>query len=80
MPRISSDNKQFYKSKIRSLMVQNPMMKQREMQQRLDADDLHLDRQYLAALINGIHAERARRVDTWTLNTACVPSMFDSSG
>jgi hypothetical protein len=53
-----------YKSKLRSLIAQNPMMTQREMQARLERDGLHLDRQYLGALLNGIYAERAKRADT----------------
>jgi hypothetical protein len=70
MPRISQDNKQFYKSKIRSLLVQNPQITQREIQQRLEAEGLKLDRKYLGTLVNGIYAERVRRADTWTLNQA----------
>src|SRR5690348_4546035 len=70
MPRISAENKAFYKSKIRTLLVQNPQLTQREVQELLDKQGLHLERNYLGKLINGIYAERAHRLDTLTLNNA----------
>jgi hypothetical protein len=70
MPRISAEHKQFYKSRIRSLLVQNPQITQREIQARLDAEGIRLDRKYLGTLVNGIYAERTRRANTWTLNQA----------
>ncbi len=70
MPRVSAENKQFYKSKIRSLLVQNPQITQREIQTRLEAEGLRLDRKYLGTLVNSIYRERVRRADTWTLNQA----------
>lgn len=70
MPRVSQENKQYYKSRIRSLLTQNPQITQRELQERLDTEGLHLDRKYLGSLVNGIYAERSRRADRATLNSA----------
>lgn len=70
MPRVSHEQKQFYKARIRSLMVRNPQITQRELQDRLDAEGLHLDRKYLGTLVNGMLAERSRRADRATLNFA----------
>jgi hypothetical protein len=38
--------------------------------QHLAKEGLVLDRNYINAIVNKIHAERARRADTWTLNNA----------
>ena len=70
MPRVSAENKQFYRSKIRSLIVQNPQITQRELKERLEKDGLTLDRKYLGSLVNGIYAERAHRIDKLTLDRA----------
>lgn len=70
MPRVSHDQKQYYKSRIRSLMVRNPAITQRELQERLDMEGLRLDRKYLGTLVNGILAERTKRADRATLNYA----------
>lgn len=70
MPRVSHEQKQFYRARIRSLLTQNPQITQRELQERLDSDGVHLDRKYLGTLVNGIYAERTRRADRLTLNHA----------
>src|SRR5258708_32849495 len=70
MPRISQENKQYYKSRIRSVLAQSPQITQRELKDRLEADGLTLDRLYLASLLNDIYAERTKRLDTVTLNGA----------
>lgn len=70
MPRVSHDHKQFYKSRIRSLMIRNPAITQRELQEGLEMEGLRLDRKYLGTLVNGIQAERAKRANKWTLNYA----------
>lgn len=51
-------------------MVRFPAITQRELQERLDGEGLHLDRKYLGQLINGIYAERTKRADHATLNYA----------
>jgi hypothetical protein len=67
MPRISREHEQYYKSKIRSLPPQNHQITQREMQDRLKADGITLDRNYLGSLLNAVLAERTHRA---TLNYA----------
>jgi len=70
MPRISKEHKQLYKSKIRSLLSQNPQISQRELQLRLEQDGTKLDRKYLGSLLKAIYRERIKRADTMTLNQA----------
>jgi hypothetical protein len=70
MPRVSHDQKQFYRARIRSLITQNPQITQRELKERLEMEGLNLDRKYLGTLINGLHRERAKRADIMTLNQA----------
>jgi|ERR1039458_2235214 hypothetical protein len=70
MPKVSHDNKQYYKARIRSLLVQNPQITQRELKERLEKDGLTLDRKYLGSLINDIWAERVKQANTWALNLA----------
>lgn len=70
MPKISTENKQYYKSRIRSILAQNPAMTQRALQAQLKDSGLDLDRKYLGSLINAIHAERVKRLNTLTLNYA----------
>jgi arginine repressor len=70
MPRISQEQKQYYKSRIRSVLAQSPAITQVALQARLKADGLDLDRWYLASLLKSIQAERVKRLDTLTLNYA----------
>jgi hypothetical protein len=50
MPRISHEQKQLYKSKIRALISRDHQASQKEVQLRLEAKGLKLDRFYLAKL------------------------------
>jgi hypothetical protein len=70
MPRVSAEHKQLYKSKIRGLLSQNPQITQRELQVQLEQQGFRLDRKYLGQLLKSVYAERIKRADTWTLNTA----------
>jgi arginine repressor len=70
MPRISHDQKQFYKAKIRGLLARDHQMTQRAIQERLKEEGLDLDRTYLGSLMNAIYAERTKRADTMMLNYA----------
>jgi len=70
MPKISSENKQYYKSKIRSILAQDHQITQRSLQERLKRDGLELDRKYLGSLLNDIYVERTKRIDTMTLSAA----------
>lgn len=70
MPRVSHDHKQFYRAKIRSLLTHNPQITQRELKERLEMEGITIDRKYLGTLVNGMYRERARRMDTLTLNYA----------
>jgi hypothetical protein len=70
MPRISHEQKQFYKAKIRALVSRNHLAPQRELQERLEAEGIHLDRNYVGKLLNEIYSERTKRADRMTLNNA----------
>jgi hypothetical protein len=70
MPELSPKTKQYHKQRVRSIMVQQPMITIVGMQKHLDADGLHLDRRYLASLVRAIQVERIKRAETWTLNLA----------
>ncbi len=70
MPRVSAEHKQYYRSKIRALLVENPQITQRELQEHLQKGGLNLDRKYLGTLLKGIYAERIHRADRHTLNAA----------
>jgi hypothetical protein len=48
MPRISHEQKQLYKAKIRSVISRDHQASQKEVQLRLETDGLKLDRFYLA--------------------------------
>jgi hypothetical protein len=77
MPRIAHEQKQFYKSKIRSLISIDHGISRREIQERLDKDSLHLDRDYIGKLFDEIMAERAKRTDRKLLND--VLSSFEDT-
>lgn len=64
MPRVSSEHKQLYKSKIRGLLSQNPQITQRELQAQPERQGFRLDRKYLGQLLKSIYAERIKRADT----------------
>ena len=70
MPRIAHDQKQFYKAKIRSLISIDYGISRRELQERLDKDGLHLDRDYIGKLYDEIIVERGKRMDRQLLNNA----------
>ena len=70
MPELSPKTKQYHKQRVRSLMVQQPMITILGMQKHLDTDGLHLDRNYIASLVRAIQTERIKRAETWTLNMA----------
>jgi hypothetical protein len=70
MPKISTERRQYYKSKIRSVIVQSPQISQVALAERLKGDGLELDRKYLGSLLNDIHVERVKRLNTLTLNYA----------
>lgn len=70
MPAYSSDTKRYHRERIRSLIVQQPMLSGEGIRKRLEMQGLPLDRNYINDLLNSIHRERAKRADTWTLNFA----------
>ena len=70
MPRITHDQKQFYKAKIRRLISIDHGISRRELQERLDSDGLHLDRDYIGKLYDEIIVERGKRMDRQLLNNA----------
>jgi|SRR6185437_3638869 len=70
MPELSPKAKQYHRQRVRSLMVQKPMLSIEGMRKWLEADGLPLTRNYIAAHVRKIQTERIKRADTWTLNHA----------
>lgn len=70
MPSIAKDQKEFYKTKIRSLIAIDHGVSRRELQERLDKQGLHLDRDYIGKLYDEIMVERTKRMDRKMLNVA----------
>jgi hypothetical protein len=77
MPALSTKTKHYYRERVRSLLVQNPMISGEGIRRHLEAQGLILDRHYINKLVNEIHAERSKRADTWILNHA-LASLQDS--
>src|ERR1035441_6226773 len=70
MPKISTEQRQYYKSRIRSVIARHPQISQIALAAQLRAEGLELDRKYLGSLLNAIYVERAKRANTWMLNQA----------
>lgn len=70
MPSIAHEKKQFYKSRIRSLLSVDHQMTNAELQAKLDGENIHLDRGFLAKLLKDVYRERMTRADRVTLNHA----------
>jgi hypothetical protein len=79
MPAYSSDTKKYHRERVRSIMVQNPMLAGEHIRRKLEQQGLVLDRNYINGIVNGIHRERARRAETWTLNNA-LTALQDAMG
>ena len=67
---IAKEQKQYYKSRIRSVIAQHPQITQVALRERLKDDGLALDRWYVAGLLKEIQIERVKRLNTLTLNYA----------
>jgi hypothetical protein len=63
MPSIAKEQKEFHKSKIRSLMAIDHGISRRALQECLDKNGLHLDRDYIGKLYDEILVERTKRMD-----------------
>jgi len=70
MPSIAKEQKQYYKSRIRSIIAQHPQITQVALRERLKDNGLALDRWYVATLLKEIQVERVKRLETLTLNYA----------
>jgi hypothetical protein len=70
MPKISTQQRQYYKSRIRSVIAQHPQISQVALAATLEADGRKLDRKYLGSLLNDIYTERSKRANTSMLNQA----------
>lgn len=70
MPKISADTKRYYRERVRSILVQEPMISGEGIRRHLEKQGLVLDRNYINGLVNQIHRERAKRAATWMLNAA----------
>jgi hypothetical protein len=79
MPKISGDTKRYYRERVRSIMVQQPMLSGEGIRRHLEQQGLVLDRKYINSLVSQIHSERAKRADTWTLNNA-LTALQDAMG
>lgn len=77
VPKISTEHRQYYKARIRSVIAQRPQTSQQALAERLAAEGLKLDRKYLGSLLNAIHVERIKRLNTLTLNYA-LPAFQDT--
>jgi len=77
MPKISTKTKHYYRERVRSILVQNPQISGEGIRRQLELQGLPLDRHYINSLVNQIHAERAKRADTWTLHVA--PASFEDA-
>jgi hypothetical protein len=79
MPAVSTKTKHYYRERIRSVMVQNPQTSIDGIQRSLERIGLKLERHYVGKLVNEIHAERIRRAQTWSLNSA-LTALQDAMG
>jgi hypothetical protein len=79
MPAYSSDTKKYHRERVRSILVQNPMLAGEHIRRKLEQDGLVLDRNYINGIVNDIHRERAKRAETWTLNNA-LTALQDAMG
>lgn len=70
MPALSAKTKHYYRERVRSVLVQHPMISGEGIRKHLEAQGLIIDRHYINKLVKEIHAERAKRADTWVLNFA----------
>lgn len=70
MPRVSTEHKRLYESKIRGLLSQNQQITLRELQMQLEQEGHRLGCKHLGRLVNGIYRESARRADAWTPSAA----------
>src|ERR1035438_1388410 len=70
MPSISQEQKQYYKSRIRSVIAQHPQITQVALRERLANEAFKLARWYVASLLKSIQVERVKRLNTLTLNYA----------
>jgi hypothetical protein len=70
MPALSAKTKHYYRERVRSVLVQNPMISGEGIRRHLERDGLVLDRHYINKLVQEIHTQRIKRAETWTLNVA----------
>jgi hypothetical protein len=72
MPALAKEREQYFISRIRGLIALDHRIRNDEIGQRLAVDGIELERHYVGKLVKKIYAERARRMDTITLNHALV--------
>jgi hypothetical protein len=70
MPSIAHDRKQFYKSKIRSLIAMDHGISAASFKNGSTENGLHLDRDYIGKLYDEILVEHTKRMDRRLLNAA----------
>jgi arginine repressor len=70
MPLVAKDRQQFYISRIRALVSLNHQATHVELLEKLKAEGITLDREYLSKLVGKVYRERIKRADHQTLNYA----------
>lgn len=70
MPKVSNERKQFYKSKIRSLLAIDHQMSNRELESQLAQNGISISEDFIAKLRKKVEKEKSIRADRMTLNHA----------
>ncbi len=70
MPKVSTERKQFYKAKIRSLLAVDHQMSNREIEEQLAQNGIVISEDFIAKLRKKVEQEKALRTDRMTLNHA----------
>jgi hypothetical protein len=63
MPKISTERRQCYRARIRSVIAQHPQISQVTLAERLNAEGLDLDRKYLGSLLNATAQQAAEAAE-----------------
>jgi hypothetical protein len=70
MPALAKEREQYFISRIRGFIALDHRITNDDIGRRLAAEGIELERHYIGKLVKKVYAERARRMDTITLNHA----------
>jgi len=70
MPLVAKDRQDFYKARIRALLSVDHQATHVQLLEKLKAEGITLDREYLSKLVGKVLRERIKRADRQTLNYA----------